>query len=247
MAELVATARFARRGWLAAQVRLISELGHHADLPRRYDTYDSSGVARCREAMDCLQQAHGVQKFLLMGNCALANISLNAALADARVAGLILTNPYVPEHRTARLSLRIRRHLFNSQSWLRLLCGQMRSRRVLDAAEARLDEASADAALPADLPACLQRLAERDMRLLLAFSRSEPAGFYFRRHYGSALRRLSRSGRLRFEVLPSDSHDFSSHQAAAQLNGLISDWVRSSWSAETAPLQLEPALPAVVG
>ena len=231
VADLIATARFARYGWPAVQVRLISETTHHDDLPRRYATYDSSGVSRCEEAMDYLTRTEGIRRFILMGSCALANICVNVAISDARVAGLILTNLYVPERPAARMSLRIRKHLFNPQSWLRLLRGKMQVRQQLDPAEVRLRDSTGDVALPADLPDCLERLTRRGMRTLIAFSRSEPALFQFKRYYSKDLRRLVGTGQFRFEVLATDSHDFSAtEEAAAKLNALIGDWIQSSWS-----------------
>jgi hypothetical protein len=50
VADLAATSRFARHGWLAMQIRLIRDTAHHGDVQRRYDTYSESGVSRCIEA-----------------------------------------------------------------------------------------------------------------------------------------------------------------------------------------------------
>jgi hypothetical protein len=220
--DLMAASRFARHGWLALQIRLISEIGHHG----------MSGVSRCREAMDYLTRKHGVQRFVMMGNCSLANICLNTALSDTRVVGLILTNLYVPEHLLAWIFLRIRRHLFKPKSWLRLLRGEMQVQR-LDPDEPQLRNYRDDVVLPRNLPRCLLQLAlERGTRILIAFSRLEPGLFHFRQ-YRKAFRESATHGELRFEVLPTDGHDFSAtEEAATKRNDLISDWIKFSWSSE---------------
>jgi len=236
MADLAAAARFVRHGWLAMQIRLISDATHFADLARRYDTYDASGVSRCREAMDYVERTHGVRRFVLMGSCALATVCLKTAMADARVTGLVLTNPYVPENFLAWVSLRLRRNLFNARSWLRLLRGRMQLQPGSDPEEVRLRSYTGDVALNSDFPEALQRLATRGVRILMAVSRPEAIVLYCRGRYRKALRQLARRGQIRFEVLPTDSHDLSaSEEAAFKLIELIRDWLRSSWGSHESP------------
>ena len=126
MADVRVVKRLATLGLLAAQMRLIKDTAHHRDTQRRFATYDSTGVARCRLAMDALGARHGLTQFILMGNCALANISFNTALADSRVVGLILTNPYVSKRLTSSLLFKLRWHLLRRRSWQRLLRGEMK-------------------------------------------------------------------------------------------------------------------------
>src|SRR6185437_418098 len=232
MADLVAASRFVKHGWLAMQVRLISQSSHHADLLRRYDTYDESGVSRCREAMDYVERTHGVRRFVLMGNCALANICFKSAMSDARVVGLTLINPYIPENFAGWFSVRIRRHLFNMHSWLRLLRGGMQIQRRMEPDEVRLNNFTGDVALAADFALGLQRLVlQRAVRVLVAFSRPDARRFYSCKQYGKPLRELARRGQIRCDVLPIDGHDFSAtEQGAQKLTGLISDWLKSNWT-----------------
>ncbi len=67
----------------------------------RVAIYDSNGVSGCRLAMDELSKRFPVDRFIVMGNCAAANVSFNTALVEPRVAGMILTNPHVNELQTA--------------------------------------------------------------------------------------------------------------------------------------------------
>ncbi len=184
--------------------------------------------------MDHLAGTHGVRQFILMGNCALANICVNTAIIDRRVAGLIATNPYVPENFPAWLAARIRRNALHLQSWLRLLRGELHVQRRPQPEELELSRYGGNVALPRDFPRRLQQLvSERGLRILIAFSRREPGLLHFRQHYRRELNQMAAANQLRFEVLPTDCHDFSDHDdAAAKLNELIGEWMRSSWETE---------------
>jgi hypothetical protein len=242
MADLVATRRFARHGWVAMQIRLIRETAVHTNMRQRYDIYDESGVSRLREAMDFLAGAYGVQRFILMGNCTLANICFNAGVQDARVVGLILTNPHVSNPLTERLSFRLRRHLFRWRSWRRLLTGSMRLRPRAAAVDGGIEWTfKGDVVLPSDFDMRLAALlAARPVRTLIVISAAESGLSYFERHYRRTLDRLSVTHSLRYEVLQTDMHDFSATDTSAEkLNDVISDWVTKSWVSESLQLARE--------
>jgi hypothetical protein len=240
IADMQAARRFAKLGLLAMQIRLIKDTAHHRDEPRRHSTYDSTGVSRCQAAMDSLTSKHGVQRFVLMGNCALANIAFNAARQDPRVAGVILTNPYIPKSLTSTLRFKIERHLFRWRSWGRLLTGNMRLPRAT-APRAKNDNSysdppetryTQDLVLPADFPRQLKSLIEeRGLRVLLVLAEHDVSRFYFRRHYHKALLELAQRGGLRYEITPTDEHDFSAEDAAAfALNQIVADWTLKNWT-----------------
>ena len=232
IADMQAVRRFAKLGLVAMQIRLIKDTAHHRDEPRRFATYDSTGVSRCQAAMDFLTSEHGVQRFILMGNCALANIAFNSARQDARVVGIILTNPHIPKSLTNTLRFKIERHLFRWKSWGRLLTGKMRVPRAV-APRAKNDNPYSDVpretrytkdlVLPVDFPQQLRSLIEeRGLRTLLVLAQHDLSRFYFRRHYHKALRQLAQGGGLRYEIAPTDVHDFSHEDAAAlALNEIV--------------------------
>jgi hypothetical protein len=238
VADLQAVRRFAKLGVVAAQIRLIKDSAHHKDVQRRHATYDVTGVSRCRRALDLLASKYGVKRFILMGNCALANICFNTALADPRVAGLVLTNPYVPKSSIGIL-LKLQRHLSRKKSWARLLTVWMRPsaapaafRVGEDSASSPQDNFSKDIVLPADFGARLERLhVERAVRTLMIFSKSEPSLYYCRRFHGKTFDTLVHAGALRFEVTDTEGHDFSARDdSASRLNDIVTDWTRNTWT-----------------
>ena len=235
MADHVATRRFARHGWVAMQIRLIRDTAVHKNVRQRFDIYDESGVSRLKEAMDYLAGAYGVQRFILMGNCTLANICFNAGVLDARVVGLILTNPHVSNPLTQRLSFRLRRHIFRWSSWRRLLSGSMHLRRRAATADGGIEWTfKGDVVLPSDFDRQLAALlAARPVRTLIVISSAETGLSYFEHHYRRTLDALATTHGLRYEVLQTEMHDFSATDTAAQkLNEVITDWVTKSWLSE---------------
>ncbi len=239
VADMQAVKRFGKLGFVAMQIRLIREPDHHADMYRRHATYDASGIERCRSAMDLLTQTHGVQRFVLMGNCALANIAWNTARSDERVAGVILSNPYVPSKLMSGLLFKLRHHVMRWSSWTRLFSGRMKLASVASAVQGEpatpqasgpqgsgLDQDfSQDLLLAPHFDRELAAvLATRNLQALLVFSRGDPVRDYFRR-YARTLRRLVTSGKLRHEVVATDNHDFSAgDDSASALLAVIADW-----------------------
>jgi hypothetical protein len=176
-----------------------------------------------------------VQRFILMGNCTLANICFNAAVQDARVVGLILTNPHVSNPLTRRLSFRLRRHVFRWSSWRRLLSGDMRLRSRAATDDGGIEWTfGGDLVLPSDFDRRLAALlAARPVLTLIVISSAEMGLSYFERHYRRTLDALARTHGLRYEVLQTDMHDFSATDTSAEkLNAVITDWVANSWTPE---------------
>ena len=241
MADVRVAKRLAKLGFLAVQMRLIKDTAHHRDVDRRFATYDTSGVARCRQAIDTLVASHGITQFILMGNCALANISFNTALADPRVVGLILTNPYVSKRLMSGLMFKLRWHVRRRRSWLRLLRGEMNLQPTMQAlardgappdVQSTALDLKQDMVLPPDFERRLESLLqERRRSVLLVFSENQASLEYFRRFYRKTLRRLVAAGSLRFEVLDTQVHDFSARDdSALLLNDIVADWVGATWT-----------------
>lgn len=85
--------------------RALSAAGFHAlrfdysgigDSDQRRDSlpFEESAVLETKEAMDYLAKAKGVQKFILIGLCSGADMAHETAVADERVAGLVMLDAW---------------------------------------------------------------------------------------------------------------------------------------------------------
>jgi amino acid adenylation domain-containing protein len=224
--------RLAARGIVVMQIRLFKNYG---DAQQRTRFYDDSGVAACTQAINELTSRRPVSQVVLMGNCTEANISFNTALVDRRVTGLILTNPHINEMLT--VVQECRQNLFSLAAWGRLLRGESGAKLLKAFLRGRVRRADADwmaaqwsyrkdIVLPLDFDRKLAALlTERDVRGLVVFTYDKIGLRYFRRNYGKSLDRLAASGHLRFEVLPTESHDTSADDdTARRLAEAVTEW-----------------------
>ena len=232
----VSECRIARRlstlGCIAMQIRLVR---NYEDFSHRVRFYDDSGISGLVQAIDELGSKRGIQRVILMGNCAEANLCFNTALVDSRVVGLIMTNLYVNEMLT--VVDECWRNLFSLGAWRRLLTGDA-SARVLKAFLRRRMRGASDQALAAQscyrkdlvLPLDFDRrlaslTSERGVRALVLFFHTEVGLRYFRKTYGETLDKLVASGSLKFEAMSKDLHDFSTdEEAARQLSEMVATW-----------------------
>jgi len=224
--------RLAALGLVVMQIRLYK---NYSEVKSRVRFYDESGVSACTQAIEEIASKRRVTQVVLMGNCAEANISFNTALVDPRVVGMILTNPHV----NAMLTVvdRLPRRLFSLHAWRRLLAGESNSKLLrsyfrilvpgadLQSLAAQVPDRK-DIVLPLDFDKKLSSLLnERAISSLILFSNDRTGLRYFRKTYGDTLNELVASGRLTFEVLPTDAHDDSADdEAACQLAEVVAEW-----------------------
>jgi amino acid adenylation domain-containing protein len=225
--------RLAALGLVVMQVQLFRD---YADMRRRLRFYDDFGVAACAGAIEEMVSKRGVSRVVLMGDCAEANLCFNTALADARVVGLILTNPNLDAQLATltpveRLPLR----LFEAAHWRRVLAGDSK---LLKSILRRLGSRSAaqwlagqwsfskDLILPLDFDQKLSKLlTERAGRCLIVFSKDRDGLGYLRRIYRTTIHQLIAANQLSFEVMPVNARDDpADDQAACQFADVIADW-----------------------
>jgi hypothetical protein len=232
LAEMQAARLLARQGFPCLQTRLHKQDDVSWDDLRQI--YDVVGINRFKDAMSVLGAQYNVERFILMGNCAHANMSFNTALEDSRVAGLILTNPHFSGVQTFGLSFG--RKALRPRSWRKLLSGEIKLSwlratllRKLGLADEQTVisqwEYKRDLVLPADFGGKLEGLAERGVACLIVYAFHERSLQYLRAAYGKAIAALEASGSVTLKVIDRDSHIFSKdHVAVEMLNDIIGQW-----------------------
>jgi len=194
-------------------------------------SFRDSAVADTRIAMTEMTRRFGVSRFVLFGICAGADNALATALADDRVAGIILVDP--PTHPTRRSRLR---------SWYTRIAKRRRPqdvvRRGLNAVQRRLQSAIAQLAGRPEAPPpsgkreapplpayCdqLTRLADRGVRILAIFSGIHGAGYNHPDQlfeWFPALR-----GRIDHAYFAHANHTFTELSVQAELVDTVTRWV----------------------
>ena len=194
------------------------------DSPVRYDNlpFDKSTVRETQDAMHFLQTTRGAERFILMGGCSGARVSLQTACCDPRVVGAFLINLQMSEH-DDQSSDQISRTaafyywnfaLFNLKSWCKLLTGTADYRKILRALgfQARRQLPSARKMPPesVQLAAKLRMLAERGVCVTFLYAECDPRLNDLREALGRELRQLRALARVRVEIIPRSDHNFSS-------------------------------------
>lgn len=244
VAEMKTARRLAKHGITCLQVRINGPDFHNDD--KRNAIYDASGVQYCRMAMDKLAADHSVKTFILMGNCACANLSFNTAVIDSRVEGLILTNPLIMNEQMVEAFYWERR--LKLHRWKRLLRGKIDLRASFKSLAGKIFAAAKnetpgqnlasqggvrlwrDVLLSADVDRQLRELCSRDVKILIACASNDDSFRYLEAKHREVLDELERGGNLWFEMVDSTAHVFSTNDyAASLLNDTVSRWVDATF------------------
>jgi dienelactone hydrolase len=194
--------------------------------------YRSQAVADLRAAMDHLEAAHGIRRFVVLGLCSGAVNGYRAAQADARIAGLMMFDGYAFPTWTTNLLHDWRRLL--TTPWRRRMAKALnRVRRRLGrgaaASAGSIFYATRDSTAPdRDAYAAVMRsLAERGTRMLVMYSGSMLA----RHNHASQFRRAFAGqpflAAVEDHYLPHIDHVATAQSAQAELVAIVKRWVGS--------------------
>jgi len=210
-------------------------------LPRQ-DTvpFDQACIQEAQEAMALLETAAGSTRFVLMGLCSGARISLQMALRDGRVAGAVLINPNAHLHDTADEALSatlrsraLQRHFvrialfssFRAKNWRKALSGDFNLSLLGQAVRGlRLprpgtgSQRATEAAPQAN--AQFETLSARGVRVLHVFSEGDEGLDYFRMMLGKG------ADAWPMELIRGANHTFTPLWSQERLVQVIVEWAR---------------------
>lgn len=187
--------------------------------------FRTQAVADLRCAMDHLEQAHGIRRFALLGVCSGAVAAFAAALADPRVAGVLMFDGYWYRSRWTTLVWRWKR--LRSASWS-MLAASLR-RRLLARGAARqatlFDAASATANPPrAAFAAGLQALVGREASVLLVYSGSVMECYSYAGQFRHVFGREPFFDAVRCEFHPDIDHTFVTGDMQQRMVARVNAW-----------------------
>jgi hypothetical protein len=254
VAELRVARALASLGIVALQIR-----EREADADWK-EGLNARGARNFREAMELLREQRGIQRFICMGNCGRGSIAFRVALGDARVIGVIVSNPHISPALTIRESYAQR--FLSGDSWKKLITGKVNLsyhlpnlrllamsllRRVARISEQQLIDQSGhnkDATMPDRFDERVGHLVRRGVKVLMAFSENDEGLTYFRRLYGRSFEWLEAVPGLSIELLPTTTHIPSHDSAAANaLVSMVDRWAHDSGFTASTPIRPRTARP----
>lgn len=208
-------------------------------------TYHPDQVAEVMHGLDALA-TEGFARSVLVGACSGAYTAFQAAGRDPRVAGLFLVNTQrfvwregetVAEAMAsgfAQASTYVSR-LADARSWKRVLTGERKLGPLARELGARL-LARARSAVPGPetlkARSMLKDILARGARVELVYSAGDAGLDELARHFGTAGRRLPRTGGVGLTIIPDADHDLTPAPARQVLTGRITaamkDWQATS-------------------
>lgn len=211
----------------------LSGLGD-SQLARESVTWEEQAVRDMRAAMDYMQSATRVRRFVIFGICSGADNGLAAAAADSRVAGLFLVDGYAypswktPWIRIAR-AFRPAHILRRLPGWLMEWGARIGSAvmRILRA-EFNRDEADFDRNVPtrAGFADQLQKLVDRSVAVYLLYSGSLHTSYNYAGQFADVFGRERFFGAVRCDFARDIDHTLTTLHAQQALAGKIVTWLR---------------------
>jgi pimeloyl-ACP methyl ester carboxylesterase len=210
--------------------------------------YSQSAIDDSRRAMDFLSRLRGVDHFVLMGLCSGAYVSFHAAVADERVAGIVLMNIMlfhwkegdpidVRKRDTVKSTRFYSEAIFKRDAWVRLLRGNVNVSAIAQGlfqkawARARRRATSALAG-ESDVARGFRTILHRGSHALLVFAAEDGGRDVVDEHLGTDGARFRNDPSFRLEVIEGTDHTFSPLWSQEVLLSLLTSHLVGRFGAE---------------
>jgi dienelactone hydrolase len=206
--------------------------------------FQKSAMAETQAAMNYLAATRGIERFVVIGICSGAAVSIRTACADSRVAGIIPINNRGYFHgfnaessatfRNRALAHHYRRIAFSSsfkgKNWLKAITGKVDYRGFLRVAGFQLSNLFApkkDLGVASENPFELNMrlLADRGVQVLLVHSEGDEGLDYLQVIAGKEGLKQRQSQLFRLEIIPGANHTFTLLWSQKHLLKLVEDWL----------------------
>ena len=231
--------KIARKLAAAGFVGLRFDFSGVGDSPVHYDNlpFEKSAIVQAQEAMDFLSSERGINRFILIGICAGADLALTTACCDSRVVGVVsLEGASIPTFRHY-----LKHHLFSYHGWrIAITRGKHEFRLIRDVIQtvwhtimrapmnqlrSRLRQQRETAPKDRFIEE-LRLLTERGVDLLLVYAKASRGFNYFMERRNRVRASIS-SGKLRVEVIEGSDHLFTLLSSQEHLLQVVHDWTQS--------------------
>lgn len=204
-----------------------------------------SALDETREAMDYLVTTRGIARFILIGICSGAAVSLRIAATEPRVVGAIPINfrgYFQGLNQDANAHLRNRvllRHYwriafsssFRGKNWLKAITGKVDYQSLIRAISAQAKNLFSTHGRRAPsgvnpFVSDLRLLAERGARVLLIHAEGDEGLDYVKMFLGNAEQQRDTSAMFKLEIVPGANHTFTLLWSQERLLKLVRDWAQ---------------------
>jgi alpha/beta superfamily hydrolase len=182
--------------------------------------FEKSSIDETCAAMSFLQARKKINRFILLGGCSGAVVSLETARVDRRAIGAVLINFPARVDDEDQVNHRRDGHyywsfaLLSLKSWRKLLTGRSDYRRIgqalLQATKRKVIDRGKVSGSDQRFRETLQRFADRGVQLTFICSKGDLLLRDLREVGGSELKQLCAQGKVTCEVIPRSDHTFSS-------------------------------------
>lgn len=198
--------------------------------------FERQAVADLGDAVDALCSETGAGDVIAVGMCSGADHSLRAALADKRIRGLVLLDPFAYPNDAAATADRLARAA-DPDRWSRkirtLLArrSETQDRDTDESPDHGEDDQGRPVAPKADFAADLTTLVRRDVRILIVYTGlvrrhvSQPA------HFFKTFADYDFDNKIEVEAMAHTDHTFTSIAAQSALIARVSDWLGRTFRA----------------
>jgi pimeloyl-ACP methyl ester carboxylesterase len=191
-------------------------------------SFTDQAVSDIRAAMDHLQRMIGTRRFVVSGLCSGAAIGFRAALADPRIVGLQLLDPYA--YRTRRAMLRYYMERIRlPEAWGEAVAN------MVNRASATPNDEVVDGGLlgdfvkdppPEEFARGLAALIERGVSVMCLYTGAVGQVYNYHAQFDEIMEPFGIAGRIRVEHMPDSTHTFLDVASQQRLMELTDRWVR---------------------
>lgn len=196
--------------------------------------FEAQAVADIGAAAGVLSDETGVNNLVALGLCSGADHAVRAAVADPRINGLVLLDPYAyPNDAAARADFRAR--ISDSDRWSRKIMSLAGRRTEIDSGE---DDKDTDDGLEQGRPVPpkelfandLDALVNRGVRILIVYSGLVRRHISKSAHFFETFAEHDFDGRIDVEAMPQADHMFSTLASQAALIDCVDEWLSEHFS-----------------
>lgn len=213
--------------------------------------FEESSVDETRAAMSFLHATRGCDRFILMGGCSGAAVSLETAGLDRRAIGVIAINFPARADEEESAGRRNGGHYYwnfavrSLKSWCKLLTGQSDYRKIVRAlaqsAKRKFFRRNQESVLDQRFRTKLRELVARQVHLTFICSKGDPLLEDLRQAGGKELKQLCAQGKAACEIISGSDHTFS---ALSDQERLVEVVVRRANAAAQVP-KLQVQIPGI--